>query len=83
MYVNLASKQFIKFLSVLESNDEYRVFFSNRKSAENLITEELVANFLNERNKLFTKQPGGGRNFENIDIAEARKFKELIGNRLG
>jgi hypothetical protein len=81
MYIYLASKQYIKFLTVLEDNGVFKSFYSNRKSTDYLIAEELVSNFLNEKNKLFQDKKVGTRkqkDFEKINITEAKKFKTSI-----
>jgi hypothetical protein len=79
LYINLASKQFIKFLTVLENaKGEFITFFSNRKDINTLIKEELIENFLNEGNILFNKEGNKGRNFESINQKEVDELDKRV-----
>ena len=55
LYTTLASKTFQKFLMVLEVEGNYRTFYSNRKSIDNIITETMINGFVVDENPLFGK----------------------------
>jgi hypothetical protein len=55
LYTTLASKTFQKFLMIYEEKGNYTWFYSNRKTVDNLIKENLIADFIVEDNELFEK----------------------------
>ena len=72
LYTTLASKTFQKFLMVYEEKGVYKTFYSNRKTVDNLIKENFIANFIVDGNPLFnTFEEGhqkGQTNFESPDL---------------
>jgi len=52
LWVSVGSKNYSKFVAVYEKNGTYSVINSNRKTLDNIIQEELVANFLQTNNPL-------------------------------
>lgn len=72
LYTTLASKTFQKALMVYEENGVYKTFYSNRKTVDNLIKEDLIANFIVDGNPLFNSHTGGNQkgqtNFESPNL---------------
>ena len=77
LFVAVASKNFATFSAVYEKNGEYTVINSNRKTLDNIIKEELIANFLQFSNPIFSKE-NGQANFENINNEQAIKFYQTL-----
>ena len=82
LFTTLASKTFQNFLTVYEVNGEYRIFYSNRQTIDNVIKENLLSNFLSKDNKhfnKFTKGPQKGeKNFESINEKEVKETRKNI-----
>lgn len=83
LYNTLASKTFQKFLMVYEDKGDYRVFYSNRKTVDNLIKETVIADFIDERNEMFNKHEKdsrlkGQRNYEDINKTRAKAQLERV-----
>ena len=92
LWIHVGSKSFMiyTFIQNIISKDfdgnitknEFRISNANKKSLQHIVLEELVGNFLNQQNKLFTlhtKGPKKGkRNFEEINLTEFDNFKTAI-----
>ena len=68
LWASVGSKNFATFSYVYETGGEYYVSNSNRKDLNNIIQEELIANFLQTNNKLLKED------LETIDTAAAKAF---------
>ena len=75
LYTTLASKTFQKFLMVLEVDGNYRTFYSNRKSIDNLITETMINGFVVDENPLFDKHDSESELKGQIDFETPIKKK--------
>jgi len=68
LWASVGSKNFATFSYVYETDGEYVVANSNRKDLNNIIQEELIANFLQADNKLLKAD------LETIDVDRAKSF---------
>jgi hypothetical protein len=75
LWVSVASKNYATFAAVYEANGSYSVFNSNRKTLDNIIKEELIAEFLQPSNPLFISEKGK-TDFDKINPAEATRFRQ-------
>jgi len=75
---NFASKNYAEFISVYEVNGEFRVFNSNAKGVNDIISENLVADFLDTGNPLYRTSKASSNFTDNIDAKEAKAFLDAL-----
>lgn len=73
-WTNFASKNYAQFVSVYEVNGEFRVFNSNAKGIKDIISQDLIANFLSTTNPLFRADKAASNFTDNIIAAKAKEF---------
>ncbi len=73
-WTNFASKNYAEFVSVYEVNGEFRVFNSNAKGIKDIISQDLIANFLSTNNPLFRTDKAASNWTDNIIAAKAKEF---------
>ena len=81
LWVTVASKNYATFAAVYENNGSYSVFNSNRKTLDNIIKEELIAEFLSASNPLFNTEEKVV-NYNSINQQEAARLKSGISTVL-
>lgn len=81
LWVTVASKNYATFAAVYENNGSYSVFNSNRKTLDNIIKEELIAEFLSASNPLFNTE-NKVVDYNSINQQEAARLKSGISTVL-
>ncbi|MEE9376801.1 MAG: hypothetical protein V3V33_02055 [Candidatus Lokiarchaeia archaeon] len=77
-FANFGSKNYAQFESVYEVNGEFRVFTSNSKTIKDIISEDLIANFLSTTNPLYKSGKTAANWTDNIDPQKAKIFLDNI-----
>jgi len=88
LYVTLASKSNINYMTVYYEKGHYRIFNKNRKTIGKIIEDFLIANFLNHKSKFFNNHTSGPlsgqKDFTSIDkefaLQKLAEFKEIRTN---
>ena len=81
LWLSIGQKSLTTFSFVWETNNEMRVVTSNRKTLDNVIKEELIANFLVPSNPLLSNK-NNVFDVETVNIAEANNFLEDLNTIL-
>lgn len=86
LFIAIGAKTFQHFLHVHNKNGRYQTFYSNRKSVNNVIQDNLIGEFQVEANPIFKKISRGlGKgniNIDKINTKEAEKGLAEIKNLL-
>ena len=77
-WTNFGSKNYAQFVSVYEVNGEFRVFNSNAKGIKDIISQDLIANFLSTNNSLFRTDKAASNWTDNIIASEAKNFFDSL-----
>ncbi len=72
-WVSIGSRNYATYKTVYEKNGSYQVISSNRKDVNNIVSENLISNFLDPANPLFV-----GKNIQELNQEEVKIFKEGI-----
>ena len=81
LWIAIGQKSFTTFSFVWETNNEMRVVTSNRKTLDNVIKEELIANFLVPSNPLLNTK-NNVFDVERVNTDEAANFLEDLNTIL-
>ena len=72
-WVSIGSRNYATYKTVYEKNGSYQVISSNRKDVNNIVSENLISNFLDPANPLFVN-----KNIQELNQVEVALFKKGI-----